>query len=160
VRLLALVVEATWLRDAMPRLRLPLLIALIGVIMVGAGYGAHKLMADETAATTTATATSEGFAVDPNAATATPAANAAATGDLLTRWVEIAVIAVFSLGLFLVVRAMRPHIDTYPEFDLILLYVTLVLPLASPLLVRVAGWNPVDYTLSTCVIEGQETMSA
>ena len=84
----------------------------------------------------------------------------ASSTDALTRWVEIAGIVVFGLGLFLVVRAMRPHIDGYPEFDLIILYVTLVLPLASPLLVRVAGYNPVDYSINTCVLDGQETMNA
>ncbi len=160
VRLLALVVESTWVRDVLPRLRLPLLVALIGVAVVGAGIGAHKLMGDDPAEAATATATSEGFAVDPNAATAAATSEAAASGEMLTRWIEIAGIAVFSLGIFLTVRAMRPHIDAYPEFDLILLYVTFVLPLASPILIRVVGWNPVDYTLSTCVLEGQETMSA
>ena len=39
VRLLALVVESTWVRDVLPRLRLPLLVALIGVAAVGAGDG-------------------------------------------------------------------------------------------------------------------------
>ena len=159
VRLLALVVGAPWIRDVLPGLRMPLLVALAGVILVGAGYGMHRFVTGDTATEATATVTSEGFAVDPNA-TETAAVESGGTNDLISRWVEIAGIAIFSLGLFLIVRQMRPHIDAYPEFDIILLYVTLILPLASPMLVRIAGWNPTDYSLSTCVLEGQETMSA
>ena len=159
VRLLALIIGSSWLGDVLPRLRMPLLVALLGVLLVGAGYGAHRLMAGEAADAATTTATSEGFAADPNApqAAITPASEST---DLLTRWIEIVGIVVFSTGLFLIVRQMRPHIDGYPEFDIILLYVTLVLPLASPLLVRVAGWDPDDYTINKCVLAGQESMSS
>ncbi|WP_374686840.1 flippase activity-associated protein Agl23 [Promineifilum sp.] len=154
IRLLALLVGAPWLRGVWPRLRLPLLIALIGVILVGAGVGAHWLLgrlAEGDAAAATATATSEGFAVDPNApqtAVETPEGPA----DVLTRWIEIAGIALFSLGLFLIVNAMRPHIDQYAEFDLIVLYVSLLLPLLSAFLIRIVGWNPQDYALNTCTL--------
>jgi len=159
VRLLALIAGASWLRDAMPRLRAPLLVALVGVILVGAGVGLHQLSDGDAAEETTATTTTEGFAADPNATVETTAEEASST-DLLSRWIEIGGIVIFGLGLFLIVRQMRPHIDGYPEFDLIMLYVTLVLPLASPMLVRIAGWNPVDYTLNTCVLAGQESMSS
>lgn len=159
VRLLALVSGAPWLREVLPRLRTPLLVALIGVVLVGAGLAMHRFMGADTAAETTATTTSEGFAADPNATTAATA-EATSPTDLLSRWIEVAGIGLFSLGLFLIVRRMRPHIDGYPEFDIIMLYVTLILPMASPILIRVAGWNPVDYTLRTCVLDGQETMSA
>ena len=159
VRLLALVIGAPWVRDVLPRLRTPLLVALAGVILVGAGLAMHQFMGGDTAPDAMATATSDTFAADPNATT-TPEVAPTGPTDLLSRWIEIVGIVVFSLGLFLIVRQMRPHIDGYPEFDIILLYVTLILPLASPILIRVAGWNPVDYTLSSCVLEGQETMSA
>jgi len=160
LRLLALVVGADWLRGLLPRLWMPLLVALAGVVLVVAGYGMHKFIDDAATSAATATATSEGFAVDPNAPqTATPAETSPA-GDALTRWIEIAGIVIFSVGLFLVVRAMRPHIDGYPEFDIIILYVTLVLPLISPLFVRVAGMNPVDYSINVCQLAGQESMSS
>lgn len=158
VRLLALVLGAPWLRDVLPRIRGAVLVALLGVILVGIGFTTHRFMkAEETGATPAAT--SEGFAVDPNA-TVAAAAGEETTGGLLARWVELAGIALFSAGIFLVVREMRPHIDQYAEFDLIILYVTLLLPLVSPLFMRIVGWNPQDYTLSTCMLEGQETMSA
>lgn len=161
LRLLALVAGSDWIKDTLPKIRLAILLALIGVILVGVGFGAHTLLTEETAAETT-TATSEGFAVDPNAPQSTATATlggAGSTLDIATRWIEIAGIAIFSVGLFLMARGMRPHIDRYPEFSLIILYVTLVLPLTSPMLVRIAGWNPQDYTVNTCILEGQETMS-
>ncbi len=76
------------------------------------------------------------------------------------RWVQVLGVAVLSVGLFLAVRALRPEIDNTPEFDLIILFSTLLLPLASPLLTTIAGWNPTDYTLNHCQIAGQESMSA
>lgn len=161
IRLLALVIGSDWIHSTLPKIRTGILLTLIGVIMVGAGFGAHTLVAEESA-TDTATATSEGFAVDPNAAQVTATAAPTGTGstlDLVTRWFEIVGIGVASLGLFLIARGMRPHIDRYPEFSLIILYVTLILPLASPMLVRIAGWNPQDYTVNTCMLEGQETMT-
>ncbi len=129
--------------------------ALLGVILVGVGLGAHTVMSQDAAAETP-TATSEGFAVDPNATVETTSTTLPQL-DQASRWVEIVGIALFSLGLFLMVRQMRPHIDRYPEFDLIILYVSLLLPLVSPLFIRVVGWNPVDYTLNSCGVAGDAT---
>ena len=66
VRLLALVISSDWVRDVLPRLRAGVLVALLGVVLVGVGIGIHTFM-PQAATTETATATSEGFAVDPNA---------------------------------------------------------------------------------------------
>ena len=153
VRLLALIIGADWLREMLPRLRAGVLVALLGIILVGVGFGAHTVMSQEDTAATS-TATSEGFAVDPNA-TVEPTSTALPQLDQASRWVEIVGIALFSLGLFLMVRQMRPHIDRYPEFDLIILYVSLLLPLVSPLFIRVVGWNPTDYTLNSCGLSGE-----
>ena len=158
VRLLALIAGAPWVREVLPRLRLGVLLALLGVVLVGAGFAAHQFI-DGEEATTTPTATSEGFAVDLNATVAATAGEDS-TGGVLTRWIEIAGIALFSLGLFLTVREMRPYIDQYAEFDLIILYVTLLLPMVSPLFIRIVGWNPTDYSVNTCMLQGQETMTA
>jgi predicted membrane-bound mannosyltransferase/DNA-binding beta-propeller fold protein YncE len=155
VRLLALVVGSDWVRDVLPRLRTGVLVALLGVILVGVGIGVHTMTSQEAAAET-ATATTEGFAVDPNATQAAAPAEESTFGQAM-RWVEMLGIAVFSLGLFLTVRQMRPYIDRYPEFDLIILYVSLLLPLISPLFIRIVGWNPVDYTLNSCGVAGDAT---
>ncbi len=159
LRLLALIIQADWLKEVMGKLWVGALVALLGVVLVGVGYGAHKFAPQPASTSPTATTTSEGFAVDPNATqTATSTANESGFAKAM-RWVEIVGIGLFSVGLFLMVRPMRPHIDRYPEFDLIVLYVTLLLPLVSPLFIRTVGWNPVDYSTNTCLIAGQETMT-
>ena len=104
VRLLALIIGADWLREMLPRLRAGVLVALLGIILVGVGFGAHTVMSQEDTAATS-TATSEGFAVDPNA-TVEPTSTALPQLDQASRWVEIVGIALFSLGLFLMVRCV------------------------------------------------------
>ncbi|MCA9957554.1 MAG: hypothetical protein KC443_00885, partial [Anaerolineales bacterium] len=51
------------------------------------------------------------------------------------------------------------HIDQYPEFNLIVLFTVLILPMVAPFLVSLVGWNPNEYTMSTCMLAGQETMT-
>lgn len=158
VRLLALIVRADWLGEVLPRLWTGALVALLGIVLVGVGYGAHRYL-PQPEETATVTATSEGFAVDPDATLATTQTEESPASQAM-RWVEMVGIALFSLGLFLIVRQMRPHIDRYPEFDLIVLYVSLLLPLISPMFIRIVGWNPVDYSVNVCQVSGQETLSA
>ena len=159
IRLLAQFVEASWLRESLSRLRIPIFVILAGLLLAGVGFIGTRTAAGaaEPGATTEAT---EGFAADPNAELI-PAATGTETGpNSLLRWAQILGIGIFGAGLFLLVRALRPEIDGYPEFDLIILFSTLLLPLASPFLTKLAGWNPTDYTLNTCFIDGQENMSA
>ncbi len=161
LRLLARLGVATWVRQTLPRLRPAILLAIVGVLLLGAGLVGLRLGGDEmtTPATTEAT---EGFAADPSAEqTATPEGEPPQSGmEIVLRLSQLAGVALLSAGLFLAARQMRPHLDAYPEFTIIILFATLVLPLASPLLTTMAGWNPEDYTLNTCILEGQETMSA
>ncbi len=159
IRLLARLAAAPWLAQTLPKLRLPIMVTLISILMIGGGFMAQRslTMAEETAAT--AEAADEGFAADPNQATAVPDQVALGRSEQFMRWVQIAGFGVLALGLFLAAQAMRPHIDEYAEFDLIVLYTTLILPAVSPFLTTLAGWNPRDYTMSTCVLSGQETMS-
>lgn len=158
VRLLAQLAGASWLRGLSSRLRMPIMVAVVGVVLVGAGFGLHHFGGKATVEQETATVTSEGFAVDPNAPQEVTLGTAG-PNEWLPRWLQLGGLVLFGLGLFLIVRPMRPHIDDYPEFDLIMLYTTLVLPLASPLLVRIAGWNPIDYSMNVCTLPNQMTMS-
>ena len=77
----------------------------------------------------------------------------------MLRWLQIGGIMVLSVGLFLAAKEMRPYIDDHPEFDLIVLFTTLILPAASPLLTTIAGWDPRDYSVNTCILEGQDAMN-
>ena len=160
VRLLPQLWQSAWLQNGWANLRTPILIILIAVLLIGGGFVGQHLVANGAEAAATPEAL-EGFAADPEADAAVetePEVTSAA--ELALRWTQIAGIGVLGAGLFLTVRAMRPHIDNYPEFDLIILFATLVLPLVSPLLTEIAGWNPRDYTINQCILEGQESMSS
>lgn len=156
LRLLIQVLTAKWLRGRLKAMRTPLLIIGISVLMIiGGGLIERNTRAGSAPAATAQT--SEGFAVDPNA----PLATAVVDPDErhVGGWIVIFGIGVLSAGLFLLGRAMRPNIDTYPEFDLIVLFTTLLLPMTVPLFTFMAGWDPNDYAYTPCVLAGQETMS-
>ena len=159
LRLLPQVWQSTWLPKIRIDLRAPILIILVAVLLIGGGFVGQRLVANgaETAATPEAL---ESFAADPETDTAVetePEVTSAA--ELALRWTQIVGIGVLGAGLFMFMRAMRPHIDNYPEFDLVILFATLILPLVSPFLTEIAGWNPRDYTINQCILEGQESMS-
>ncbi len=137
-----------------------MLVFLAGLVLFGAAFVGQKTVSRAPTTETTVEAT-EGFAVDPNAIQETQEQpGEASSSESLMRWVQLLGIGVLGLGLFLAVRALRPEIDETPEFDLIILFTTLLLPLASPFFTTMAGWNPTDYTLNHCILGGQESMSA
>ncbi len=158
LRLLAHIGLSDWYGKVLPHLRMPILVTLLGVLLVGAGFIGQQLVAVEETAVVTPEA-AEGFAADPTEELPVSDA-AAASGETALRWLQLAGIGVLSAGLFLAARAMRPHLDNHPEFDLIVLFTTLILPAVSPFLTTIAGWNPRDYTVNTCMLKGQETMSS
>ncbi|MBK8987813.1 MAG: TIGR03663 family protein [Chloroflexi bacterium] len=159
VRLLPQMVVADWFRASLGRLRLPILLVMLAVLLAGGGLLGQKLIAEAPLPLAEATATLEGFAADPDAvvgATAvTPLRN-----EMIWRWSQIIGLVILGVGAFMAARALRPELDQYPEFDIIMLFSTLVLPLVSPLLTKIAGWNPTDYAINKCVLESQETMTA
>ncbi len=158
LRLLGQVITAKWLRAKLKDMRLPLMVIALGVLMAAGG----TLIEREARASAPATATTEageGFAANPSAE-ATAVATTNPNERHIGGWIVIFGIGVLSGGLFLLGRAMRPHIDGYPEFDLIVLFTTLLLPMVTPLFTFLAGWDPRDYTYNACVLAGQETMSA
>ncbi len=158
VRLLVKALPMVWLRQNLARLRIPLLVFVAGLLLAGAGFVAQRTVG-ETAAPEAAVEATEGFAADPNADQTAEAPATTSSSETVLRWTQIVGIGVLSLGLFLAARAMRPEIVDMPEFSLIILFTTLLLPLASPLLTTIAGWNPTDYTLNQCQLAGQESMS-
>jgi uncharacterized protein (TIGR03663 family) len=159
IRLLTQFVDEPWIRNSLSRLRMPIIVALAGLVIAGVGFiGTQRSgKAEETGMTAEAT---EGFAADPNAELDQTAVASVEETNVFIRWAQVLGIGIFGAGIFLVVRALRPEIDNYSEFDLIILFSTLLLPLASPFLTKLVGWNPTDYTLNTCYLEGQEGMTA
>ncbi len=156
LRLAPQVLGAPWFRNTWGNLKLPILIAVIGLLLAGGGFVGQKLVAepDEITEVTTDEPFASDPSVDPSIAT-----DSTQTQNLLG-WVIILGGGVLSFGLFLGVRQMRPFLDNYPEFDLIMLYTTLILPMLSPMLVIAIGKDPLNYTINQCVLPGQEGMNA
>ncbi len=157
VRLLPQILTAPWFENVLPRLRTPILVLGTAVLLIGGGFVAQR--ASNIASTDDGTTAATQFAVNPTEAATTPTSSQADSGSV-ARWAQVIGIGVFSVALVMAAREMRPHLDNHPEFDLIMLFTTLTLPSASPFLLSILGWNARDYSLNTCVLQGQETMSA
>jgi hypothetical protein len=163
LRLGARIVTASWFPEALPRLRTPLLVIGAALLLFAAGLIGQKVAtrALEEEAATPAVSTEEGFAADPDEALAATAEQPAETGTIkLTRWAQIGGLLLLSAGLFLAAVNMRAQLDDYPEFDIVILFTTLTLPAISAFLIVTAGGDPLAYTIKTCELAGQETMSA
>lgn len=159
LRLLPQIWTAPWLRNNLNKLASPLLLMALGVLMVGGGLLGQRLAAQPE---TAVLPEDEGvFAADPDAATVaqTDSAESNAVANRLG-WVEVVGIFAMGGGLFWVANRFRPFLKNYAEFDLTILFSTLVLPMISPLLVVLVGGNPQDYSINKCILAGQENMSA
>ncbi len=161
-RLFMQVIFAPWFGQEWRKIITPLLVIIFGVLLFGGGYLTQSRL-EERMATAEINPTEQAqFAVDPtNPVEEVPVDNATTVaGVTAMRWVQVVGIIALGMGLFLVASTWRAHLQDLPEFDLIILYATLVIPSVTPLLVYIAGWNPLDYNLSQCFVEGQETMGA
>ncbi|MFW6183324.1 MAG: flippase activity-associated protein Agl23 [Chloroflexota bacterium] len=161
IRLVVRLWQNSWFHRALPQMKRPLLILILGVALLGAGFTGLRLADGEVApATETATpAEEQGFAADPGAEGAVTAEAGQTTGQRLLHWLQVAGFIAIGGAAFLAARELRPHVDDFGEFDLIVLYSTLILPAISPFLAVLAGYNPMDYTVNSCQIAGQEAMT-
>ena len=159
IRLLAFIVTSDWLRPTLPKLRTPMLVVALGLLMVGGGFLGHTFAPNGQEQAVEVEEGTEPFAADPGEETAV-STETNTPFDQTMRWVMVIGIGVLSAGLFMMANSARSKLDQYAEFDLIVLFTSLVLPMASPLLVALLGWDPRDYSINTCMVEGQETMSA
>ena len=160
IRLLVQIVPDPGFRQNLGRLRGPILLLMLAVLLVGGGVIGKRLASEAPQAAATATATQEGFAANPSAEAGETAVSPTTSSDTLWRWAQVAGLVSLGVGVFLAARAFRPELEKYAEFDIVLLFSTLILPMISPLLTKIAGWNPTDYTINKCVLEGQEAMNA
>ena len=62
-------------------------------------------------------------------------------------------------GLFFLADGMKNKLDEHPEFDLVVIFTTFVLPMMTPLLVTFLGKNPLDYNLNRCPVPGAESLN-
>lgn len=158
IRLLPQVLTSGWFVKVRGNLLWPVGLLAIGLVLAGTGYIGHKLALSPAAITATPESV-EPFAADPERDTAvTPSAPISANEGFF-RWLGLAGIVTASVALLWGISALRPFLDNYPEFDFIMLFSTLILPMITPAFMIVVGWKPVDYTLASCFLEGQELMT-
>jgi predicted membrane-bound mannosyltransferase/DNA-binding beta-propeller fold protein YncE len=159
VRLGSRILGTKWFHQTLPNLRPAISVLILALLMIGGSLAVDLFQGDGPQTAETTTATDEGFAADPNqdltAVSETTTNNQAVLG-----WIQIVGLIVLGVGLFLAVREMRPHIDQYPEFDLIILFSTLLLITVSPLFTKLVGQNPMEYNIAPCTLAGQETMTS
>ncbi len=161
IRLLTHIGFSDWLRPMLPKLRTPVIVLVLGILMIGGGFIGHRLVPDGQAAVSDeADGSVEPFAVDPNPTETAVTEETIPPLEQTLRWVMVVGVGVLGAGLFMMANTARSRLDQYPEFDFIVLFTSIVLPMASPLLVSMLGWDPRDYTINTCMVEGQEAMSA
>lgn len=163
LRLFMRLALADWIRDKLPDLLRPLIILFIGLTAFGVGFGAVEAIERAESATVALEESEEsqqGFAADPNAVAETGETDRGANNRVgVFRAVQVMGLFGAALAVFLAARAMRPHIDEFPEFDLITLYSALLLPAISPIVTTIAGFNPTDYSVNQCLPPGIEEMS-
>jgi len=156
VRLIVRLWQERWFRTSLSGLRNPALVLALALLLLGAGFIGLRLQGEPAAPTVPATETTEadqGFAADPDATPETGAQPEAAGGLApVLHWLQVVGALGIGLAVFLAARALRPRIDDFPEFDLIVLYSTLVLPMISPFLMVLAGIDPTDYSRTICEI--------
>ena len=162
IRLLVRLWPHDWFRRALPKMRVAFLVLLASLILLGAGFGGLRLLDRDGAetATTTTPEDDQPFAADPDQEQTTVTQPDETTTQRILHFLQVAGALTLGVAVFLAARELRPHADDYGEFDLILLFSTLILPMLAAFLVYLAGYDPRDYTINSCQIAGQESMTA
>ncbi len=163
IRQLAFLWRDRVIQDHWPRLVRPLILISLGLVLLAGGFAVQKFTT-RTAETETseATITTEGFAADPTADAAAVAGDSGSATQIegISRWVQFAGLALASYAVFLFAQTIRSNLDQYPEFDLIILYTILVIPMLAAVPASITGWAPRDYSFNiSCVIPDQESYS-
>ncbi|MGB3714133.1 MAG: flippase activity-associated protein Agl23 [Candidatus Promineifilaceae bacterium] len=161
--LAAKILTADWFREILPRLLQPLIVLLVALIVFTIGYvGVRYAPAEpEEGIVEPVTAVDEGFAADPDQALAQEGLDdILSQGETIFRGLQITGIFLLAGSLFALAYRMRPHIDNYAEFDLVVLLTTLTLPTATSFLIVTAGQDPMNASPGFCEAATQENLSA
>jgi uncharacterized protein (TIGR03663 family) len=150
VRLAVQILGSDWFHAVWPKLRLSLLILAIAAVLGAGGFVGQQLVVRGAATAVTVTPDGQTFAADPTEQLDTGGHPAGSGAEAALRWLQV--LAVFALtgGLVLAAANMRPYIDDYAEFDLIILFSTLLMPSIAPMFSAIVGWDPNAYTFTTC----------
>ncbi|MFO7539432.1 MAG: TIGR03663 family protein [Chloroflexota bacterium] len=150
VRLAVQILGSAWFYPLWPNLRSSILILAIAALLGAGGFVGQELVTREAEPTVTTTPDGQTFAADPTEQIAAGEDASTSNAESIMRWLQVLAIFTMIGGLVLAAHTMRPHIDDYPEFDLIILFATLLLPSIAPMFSAIVGWPPNDYTFTTC----------
>jgi predicted membrane-bound mannosyltransferase/sugar lactone lactonase YvrE len=163
IALVVKVLTADWFREVLPRLLRPLMLLLAALIIFTIGFGGVRYAASDVEEGTVepAEVVEEGFAADPDQAlTVEGLDDVLGQSETILRGMQVAGIFLLAASLFLLANRMRPHIDGFAEFDLVVLFTTLTLPTATSFLVAAAGQDPMNPSPGLCDAASQEGLSA
>lgn len=157
------VLTADWFREVLPRLLRPLMLLLAALIIFTIGFGGVRYAASEVEEGTVEpdALIEEGFAADPDQALIEEGLDdVLGQSETILRGMQVTGIFLLAASLFLLASRMRPHIDGFAEFDLVVLFTTLTLPTATSFLVAAAGQDPMNPSPGVCDAAAQEGISA
>lgn len=157
------IMTSDWFRGMLPRLVQPLLLLLLAILVFSVGFAGVRLVSGtlEVGPAEPATEVEEGFAADPDQALSQEGVEDGVTQrETFFRWLQVSGIFLVAAALFILAYRMRPDIDQYAEFDLVVLFTTLTLPTATSFLIVTAGRDPLDASLGFCQLANQETLSS
>ncbi len=163
IALVVKIITADWFKEVLPRLFGPLVLFLAALIVFTIGFGGVRYATADAGAGTIepATAVDEGFAADPDQAlTKDDLDDGIGQRETLFRGLQITGIFLLAASLLALAYRMRPHIDGFAEFDLVVLFTTLTLPTATSFLVATAGQDPMNSVPGFCEAATQENLSA
>ncbi len=148
LRTLARMTQLNWAKGDLNVLRLPIAIVVLGGAVLAGGFlGVRSLSESHNSAEVT---DEQRVAADPNEIIESGATEASSGALTLAKVAQVSGLIAASVGLFLVLSALRPRIEQFAEFDLIVLYAALVLPTTSALLSVMAGVDPRSFALNSC----------
>jgi uncharacterized protein (TIGR03663 family) len=150
VRLAVQILGSDWFYPLWPKLRTSVLILGIAVLLGVGGFVGQELVTRGVETAVTVTPDGQTFAADPTEQVETAGHPASSGAEALMRWLQVLAIFTLTGGLVMAAATMRPHIDEYPEFDLIILFATLLLPSIAPMFSVIVGWAPNAYTFTDC----------
>lgn len=163
VALAVKVLAASWFREALPALLQPLSLLFVSVLIFTIGFAAVRLAprALEGGPTEPATVAEEGFAANPDEAlTQDGATTGMSQSETIFRWLQVTGIAVVALALFWLATRLRPFIENFAEFDLVVLFTTLTLPTATSFVIVTLGRDPMSAAPGLCEAATQEGLSS
>ncbi|MEM7802021.1 MAG: flippase activity-associated protein Agl23, partial [Chloroflexota bacterium] len=153
IRLLAQIITEPWFYETFTKFSLPALVVIVGLLIAAVGGGMELFLPE-----------ANGLVSESITQPADPSADISAIGEGISsttgRWLIILGLIALSFGLFLVAANLRENLIQFPEFDLIIMYTTLVLPMMVALLVVLTGRNPLEYTLTACSVPNEGALNA